>query len=133
MADTPRINDFLKHSNLDSKIKSKLKTLISHGMSGKKQSVVPPMPPAGKITYLTPEVAEKIANKELNNFEIVDLTGRAVIVPSSYISNLSPALIDLLRQLSTIYPKALYIRQVTEQEKAGEIKQEFPSTWDYKG
>lgn len=113
-------------------ILDRLKRLLNLGQKGAKDPTAPPLKAVDKSQFLSPEQVDKIVKKELNNFEVIDLTNRSVLIPASL--PITAETIELLRQLSVVFPSALYIRQVTEFKEAGDIKSsyQYPSDWNYK-
>lgn len=112
-------------------ILDRLKRLLDLGKKGAKNPAPPPVQAVTKSQLLSPEQVDKIVKKELNNFEVIDLTNRSVLIPASL--PITTETIELLRQLSVVFPSALYIKQLGEFKEAGDIKgsYEFPSDWNY--
>lgn len=108
------VKDFVKnHPTKDKRIKDRLNKIIALG--NKKQRITQPIPVSVKPQFLTPEDVEK----GLDNFDVIDYTGRFTLIPAGY--PLTQDVIILLKQLAKANPQALYVKQKTEMEKAGDI------------
>lgn len=92
----------------------KLKSLI---IRSEKRTTAKPVGNKDKSTYqfLTPDEIDK----GLSNFEIMDYTGQFNILPAGY--EMTPEVMELLKQLVRANPEALYMKQKTEMDKAGDI------------
>ena len=102
----------------------RLKKLVTLGVAGKtRPQGQPPVSKADASRILTPEKITQIVKKELTNFDVIDLTNKAVLIPSTM--PLTPDAIELLTQLSKVFPSAVYIRQSSSEESQGHY--EYPS------
>lgn len=127
MGDTLKsVSVTVQKSGLNSKIKSRLNDLI--GQVGKKARLKPPMTPGPKVEFLTPEKVQKEFEKDnASNFEVIDYTGRFVLIPAGY--PVTKDICELLINLAKANPEALYIRKVDLDSKALADKDYFPKEY----
>ena len=127
MGDTLKsVSVTVQKSGLNSKIKSRLNDLI--GQVGKKARLKPPMTPGPKLEFLTPEKVQKEFEKDnASNFEVIDYTGRFVLIPAGY--PVTSEIGQLLIQLVKANPQALYIRKADLDSKSLADKNYFPKEY----
>lgn len=114
--------DKVTQKNLNKKLEARLEKMLSLSKMKKKPAIEAPVKlqlnPGAE--YLTPEKVKE----GLNNFEIVDLTSRTILIPAGFPMEVNA--LNMLLQVVKANPSVLMIRR-TDNKDVKKINHSYPA------